>query len=114
VLKPRWEHTGHPKGLPLPYPAIGRNGTEQKDVDQPWESRIQGTPTHNLVHLRRSGRDTFMFNEDEDDGIDDMDGMFEEKEPDANATVTERPSRGLGMMSRFHTILVQTVDGNFD
>jgi hypothetical protein len=55
-----------------------------------------------------------MFNEDEDDGIDDMDGMFEEKEPDANATVTERPSRGLGMMSRFYTILVQTVDGNFD
>jgi hypothetical protein len=112
--KVRCEHTRHRKGLPLPYPAIGRNGTVQKAVDQPWESRIQGTPSQDLVHRRMSGRDMlFMFNEDEDDdededdGLDDMDVMFQEKKPDANAADTERPSRGLGMMSRYHSILVK-------
>lgn len=35
--------------MPLPYPAVGVNASEQKEHDQPWESRIPGTKAINLV-----------------------------------------------------------------
>jgi hypothetical protein len=73
---------GSRENFPLPYPAIGRNVSEQNSTFQPWESRIPSSPSIDLmrqIYPPRQRDEERFVNEAKDEAEDEEDDVEGEK-----------------------------------
>lgn len=104
-----------PRGdLPLPYPAVGRNVSEQNSTVQPWESRLPGSPSINLLRRivppwggQRFADDAKDEQEDEEDDPErDQKAKEEEMSPWRDDIESGRPRERIVLVKRSMVTLI--------
>jgi hypothetical protein len=108
---------GPRENFPLPYPAIGRNVSEQNSTFQPWESRIPGSPSIDLIrHIyppwqRDEQRFVDETKDEAEDEEDDVEGEKKAKEEETSPwradVETGRPKERTVLVKRSMVTLIE-------